>query len=158
MLTSTWPHDLTLDARHRLQLPAPVREGLPRVGEAWEAVIGVLPKGGDGTTDDCLWLMSNAQYDAFVARLGTLAKDSAQGRQVKTLTLRNFSHVGVDAQGRITIPEKLLQRASIDRTVTLIGMKDRVEIWATEAPIRMEAVRSVDVRADLERLLAGEGG
>ncbi len=157
MLTSAWPHDLTLDARNRLQLPSPVREGLPKVGEAWEAVIGVLPKGAD-SKPDCLWLMSNAQFELFGQRLGALARDSAAGREVKTLTMRNFSHVGVDAQGRITIPEKLLSRADVKRTVTLIGMKDRVEIWATEVIGRIEETRSTEVRADLERLLAGEGG
>lgn len=157
MLTSTWPHDLTLDTRNRLQLPSPVREGLPKVGEACEAVIGVLPRGGDAKPD-CLWLMSNDQFEVFGQRLSSLAKDSASGREVKTLTMRNFSHVGVDAQGRITIPEKLLSRAGIQRTVTLIGMKDRVEIWATEVIGRIEETRSTEVRADLERLLAGEGG
>jgi MraZ protein len=35
-----------------------------------------------------------------------------------------------DNQGRILIPERLLKRAGIGREVTLIGVRDRLELWS----------------------------
>ena len=34
-----------------------------------------------------------------------------------------------DAQGRVVLPEKSMQRALIDDQVTLVGKGDHIEIW-----------------------------
>ena len=39
----------------------------------------------------------------------------------------------LDSQGRITIPARLLQFADIAKDVTIIGAKDRIEIWERAA-------------------------
>jgi MraZ protein len=38
----------------------------------------------------------------------------------------------VDPQGRIKIPQELIDHAGLDRDVVLIGVSDRIEIWAKE--------------------------
>ena len=39
------------------------------------------------------------------------------------------SKVDPDKQGRLTLPEKLLRRTRIEREITLIGVRDHLELW-----------------------------
>jgi MraZ protein len=39
------------------------------------------------------------------------------------------SHVEWDKQGRLVIPEKALRRTGLGRDVTMIGVRDHLELW-----------------------------
>ena len=43
------------------------------------------------------------------------------------------SAVEVDAQGRVTIPQRLRESAGIRKEVVVLGVRDRMEIWDREA-------------------------
>jgi len=42
------------------------------------------------------------------------------------------SKVELDRQGRLLINEKLKQRAHLGATLTLVGVRDHIEVWNTE--------------------------
>jgi MraZ protein len=39
------------------------------------------------------------------------------------------SRVEPDGQGRLLLPQKILRRAGIQKEVTLIGVRDHLEVW-----------------------------
>jgi MraZ protein len=41
-------------------------------------------------------------------------------------------HIKYDSQGRIAIPDNLLQHAKIDSNVVVIGMIKKIEIWSPD--------------------------
>ena len=58
-------------------------------------------------------------------------------RAFKRALLMNAKRVPVDAQGRITIPSALLDRAGLGKEAVLLGQGTHIEIWNRE---RLQAV------------------
>jgi MraZ protein len=44
----------------------------------------------------------------------------------------NAEHVDLDAQGRLVVPRRLRDKVRLGRDVAVIGVADRLEIWAEE--------------------------
>ena len=99
MLLGEYEH--TLDDKNRLTLPAKFRQALG--GGV------VVTRGMDG----CLFVFTHEGWDSFVS-------DRLEG-------LNTFSDV--DKQGRIMLPQPLIEHASLGREVVVAGIRDHVEIW-----------------------------
>ena len=65
-----------------------------------------------------------------------------------------------DAQGRVVLPEKSMQRANVSDNVTLVGVFDHIEIWPTpewekhvaeSLPAYGEALYEIGDRVNAER-------
>ena len=46
--------------------------------------------------------------------------------------MRHATYLQYDSQGRIAIPENLLEFASVKKDVNVIGMINKIELWAPE--------------------------
>jgi MraZ protein len=67
------------------------------------------------------------------------------------LLTQDAASVSPDAQGRIIIPQALLDHAGISKDAVVVGCDDYVEIWAAE--LRVTCIEEEDpeaVRATLE--------
>jgi len=108
----------TVDDNGRLIVPSKFREGL---GD--EAVISV------GLNEKCLFLFSVADWMKLDEKISTLpiSKKDAQG--FVRWFLSSASHVQLDQQGRLLIPQDLREWAGIERDVVIIGLSKRIEIW-----------------------------
>jgi MraZ protein len=42
------------------------------------------------------------------------------------------SRVELDRQGRLLLPEKIKKRANLGSSLTLVGVRDHIEIWNSE--------------------------
>lgn len=114
-------YEHALEARNRLFIPARLRE---RLG----ARRAVLTLGFDG----CLFLYPPDTWTALSARL---RQEADSKREVRAFLRIFFSHafpVEMDRQGRILIPQMLLGLAALRRDAVILGVDDRVEIWALE--------------------------
>ncbi len=115
--------DQVIDAKHRLAIPAPLREqiNLETDGKDFYLVLG---------PDRHLWLYPDLQYRRT---LEPLQKSPLPNRQAQKLDLMYALArvVKPDTQGRITIPEKSMQRAVVSDEVTLVGSGDHIEMWPT---------------------------
>lgn len=115
-------HELTLDDKNRLLVPAEIRKSLDpeRDGQALFVVIGTNRKP---------WLYPEKYYEFLVS----------QGQQELTpdddvLAFDQYhfamaSRIELDKQGRILLPEKTLRRTGTGRSVSLIGARDHLELW-----------------------------
>jgi MraZ protein len=45
----------------------------------------------------------------------------------------NAERVDLDAQGRLVVPRRLREKIGLGRDVAVVGVSDRLEIWAREA-------------------------
>jgi MraZ protein len=146
MLNTGWG-PLKLDQRSRLGLPPRAREGFETVGDQAELYLGVLP----GAAHPSIWVMSKDQLLAFRKRLGALG-DTEAGRLVKTATIGSFTTAMMDPQGRVTIPDELLEQAGIKDHVMLVGLEDRLEVWSKDALDGLLKSRKEQIRQGLETL------
>ncbi|MGD0272188.1 MAG: division/cell wall cluster transcriptional repressor MraZ [Gaiellaceae bacterium] len=116
MLSGEYEH--TLDEKNRLTLPARFR---PRFAEGL-----VLTRGMDG----CLTVYTPTEFSQKVE--SPLAKLDPFSRESRAMERYYYAHAVEavpDKQGRIMVPQSLIQKAGLTREVLVIGVSSRLEIW-----------------------------
>ena len=114
----------TLDAKHRLTIPAKFREQL-----AGRVVLAASSETEPGTPCSvAIW--KPEAYDAYTtAALAGLNPLSPQARDLKRFFF-NFSHdTEVDSAHRVMIPQHLSEYAGLDRDVLVTGAGECLEIF-----------------------------
>lgn len=138
MLQGEYQHGL--DAKGRLILPVKFREEL---GEKF-----YLTKGLDG----CLYIYPVEEWISFSGRLNALPTSSKEARRLKRHFIGSSVECEPDKQGRFLISQVLRDFAKIEKDVTVIGMYDHVEIWASEQYDRYENDDDVSIEEIAETL------
>lgn len=116
--------DVAVDAKHRLAIPAALRDLMDpqQDGTDFYLVVGF---------DRHLWLYP----DKFYRRLLEPTQKSplpTRNSQRLNLMFAMARVVKPDGQGRVVLPEKSMQRAVFNETTTLVGNGDHIELWPTE--------------------------
>ena len=120
LLTGT--HQRSLDDKKRLGLPRRVREQL---GEP--TILFVTPG-----PDQCLWIFTQAELEQLAAKLDQAPAADAEARVFRRLYFAQTEELELDSNGRVLIPERLAQFASLQREVVLIGVRDHLELWDSQ--------------------------
>lgn len=115
-------YELTIDEKNRLLVPADFRRAIvpERDGEAYIAVIGVNRK---------TWLYPENYYGALVSRMSQEVAPDEDALAFEQMLFARASRLAPDKQGRILLPEKTLRRTGTGREVTLLGVRDHMELW-----------------------------
>lgn len=121
-------HELTIDDKNRMLVPSDVRKSMDdkRDGKGFYLIIGQNRKP---------WLYAENYYEQVLAREEQDLKPDAEVRpDVRTLenwhaTFALARKVTWDKQGRILIPDTTLRRTGTDREITLIGVRNHLELW-----------------------------
>ena len=139
----------SVDAKHRVFLPKRFQSELPLDDSG--ARVCVLTRGLDG----CLYLFTEAGLEQALERMDTEAFAGADERKLQRLFFSFTSRVTLDASGRLLIPEKLRKLAGIQKEVVMVGVRQRVEVWAGE---RWDAFEAENEAAfdELEEVLTGK--
>jgi MraZ protein len=117
LLTGTYPR--TVDDKGRFALPKKVRELLKE-----PATLFVTPG-----PDQSLWLYTEADLEILAGRLDAAPATDAEARVFRRLYFAQTEQVDLDKTGRLLIPERLAQFASLQKEVVLIGVRDHLELW-----------------------------
>ncbi|HZT92675.1 MAG TPA: division/cell wall cluster transcriptional repressor MraZ [Gaiellaceae bacterium] len=110
-------HEHAIDDKNRLTLPAKLRA-------AFEDGV-VVTKGLDG----CLFAYPRAEWEKLVERLTSLDPLARGTRRLHRLFFAGAAHGELDRQGRLVLPQPLIEHAGLGREVTVAGMNDHLEIW-----------------------------
>ena len=117
LLTGTYPR--TLDDKKRLTLPRRLRE---QVGE--KAQLFVAPG-----QDQCLWIYDHDRLERLAEKLDQTPATDGEARVFRRLFFAQMESVEVDSAGRILVPDRLVQFASLEHEVVLLGVRDHMELW-----------------------------
>ena len=117
LLTGTHPR--TLDDKKRLTLPKRIRE---QVGEITQ--LFVTPG-----ADQSLWIYTKEELERLSAKLDQTSATDAEARVFRRLFYAQMEAVDLDRTGRVLIPERLVQFASLQHEVVLLGVRDHLELW-----------------------------
>lgn len=118
-LTGTYSRNL--DDKHRLALPKRLCD---EFGEADLKSFYVAPG-----TQKSLCLYSPAGFDRLARRVSRKSKSRAETLSYVRLFYSRAEKVELDAQGRIRIPDRLVEFAGLSRDVMLLGVHDHAEVW-----------------------------
>lgn len=117
LLTGTYSR--SLDDKKRFGLPKRVRELL---GEPNTLFITPGP-------DQSLWLYTQAGLEQLSVKLDATPATDAEARVFRRLYFAQTEAVDVDRTGRVLVPDRLVQFASLGHDVVLIGVRDHLELW-----------------------------
>ena len=118
MLIGEYHHNL--DEKGRLTVPSKFRD---EIGKEF-----IITRGLDG----CLFIYSLGQWDKIVSKLQTLPFTKKDARTFNRFFLSSATVCEFDKQGRINIPSVLINYANIRKECTIIGVNDRLEVWASD--------------------------
>lgn len=124
VLTGTFEH--TIDAKHRVAIPAEMRGQIQRAaGQTDDEPIRLyVTLGEEGT----LVLYTEQEFSKRAEQLDDADMDDDELLRYERLIFSLARSVETDRQGRIRLPEQLLQYVELDSEVVLIGVKDHIEI------------------------------
>ncbi len=117
-------HSHSVDHKGRIFIPSKLRKRIINKGKRIVAVTRGF--------DRCLSIYSLKVWKGFEDKLLALPQSKKKNRFVVRYFLENKEEVEVDTQGRIKIPQHLLDYAKIEKEVVIAGVLDRIEIWNPE--------------------------
>ncbi|MFQ5730859.1 MAG: division/cell wall cluster transcriptional repressor MraZ [Planctomycetaceae bacterium] len=121
-LTGTYLRNL--DEKHRLAIPKKLRD---QFGNEPISSLYVCPG-----TEKSLALYSPGEFERLAQRLAAQSSPGRQFQNYLRLFYARSDCAQLDVQGRILIPEWLVQHAGLQKDVVMIGVHDRAEIWDRE--------------------------
>lgn len=125
MLMITGEYEHSIDEKNRIFISNKLRGQIDTVhyGSSF-----YLAMGTNGIL--CLYPEKYFQQIALAGAPGTGAPDEAVA--FERLSFALASKVDLDRQGRLLINEKLRKRANLGTALTLVGVRDHIEIWNTD--------------------------
>ena len=129
----------SVDAKNRIFIPAKFRENL---GESF-----VIFK---SLRDKCIRVVSDTEWENYIAPIQKLPREL--GENVMQALTDDAASVTPDSQGRIVIPQTLLDKVEITKNATVAGRGTYLEIWAEDIYAEKQAAR--DFASMLEQLSA----
>jgi len=114
----------SIDRKGRLILPAKFREvAKNQFVEKFFVTRGL---------DKCLFMFSEEEWRSQENKFKTMSFTKQQSRTFNRLLFSGAVEVSSDKQGRILVPQYLKDFAQIKKDVMVVGVSNRIEIWAKD--------------------------
>jgi MraZ protein len=114
----------SIDRKGRLILPAKFREvAKNQFVEKFFVTRGL---------DKCLFMFSEEEWSLQENKFKTMSFTKQQSRTFNRLLFSSAVDVNPDKQGRILLPQYLKDFADIKKDVIIVGVSNRIEIWAKD--------------------------
>jgi MraZ protein len=107
-----------IDVKGRIIIPVRFRE------ELGDSII--LTKGLDG----CITVYTQEQWVSILEQLKKLPNTKKESRMYVHMLTARAAECEFDIQGRILLPQPLMEDAQIEKECVVIGVADHVEIWS----------------------------
>ncbi len=118
MFTGEYHH--SVDEKGRLVLPAKYRNEL---GEKFVITRGI---------EHCLYVYSIDSWNDITNKLNSLPFTKKDAREFTRFFLSGATVAEFDSQGRVNITSPQLSYADIEKECVVVGVGNRLEIWAVE--------------------------
>ena len=109
-----------IDEKGRLIMPSKFRDAL---GDSFIVTRGM---------DSCLFVYPKESWDNLTNELNQLSFTKKDVRAFQRFFLSGATMCEFDKQGRINITTPLADYATLSKECVIIGVNDRIEIWAKE--------------------------
>ena len=118
MFMGEYKHNM--DKKGRVIIPASFREDL---GENFVMTRGL---------DNCLFVYPKKEWEKLESKLTSLSITKKSTRTFVRFFFSGATECSFDKQGRISIPKNLRDYADLDKETVIIGLANRIELWANE--------------------------
>ncbi|MBO9604957.1 MAG: division/cell wall cluster transcriptional repressor MraZ [Paenibacillaceae bacterium] len=111
----------SIDDKGRMIVPAKFRDAL---GSTFVVTRGL---------DQCLFVYPLQEWSVLEQKLKSLPLMKADARAFTRFFFSGATECELDKQGRVNIPNNLVEHAKLQKDCVVIGVSNRVEIWSKEA-------------------------
>jgi len=115
----------SIDRKGRLILPAKFRE----VAKNQFVEKFFITRG----LDKCLFMFAEEEWRSQENKFKTMSFTKQQSRTFNRLLFSGAVEIAFDKQGRILVPQYLKDFAAIKKDVMIVGVSNRIEIWAKDS-------------------------
>jgi MraZ protein len=117
----TGEYEHTIDAKHRLAIPAEIRCRLDASihGEGF-----YLAPGSNGA----LWLWPEKTFEQIAGMLDQSLVPEEDMMDFEELLFSQSALLAMDKTGRVRLPDRLIEFAGLKQTVVILGVKDHLEL------------------------------
>ncbi|MGL4951483.1 MAG: division/cell wall cluster transcriptional repressor MraZ [Mycoplasma sp.] len=119
MFLGNYKHQL--DTKNRLTLPSKI------LGNIKSTSI-ILSKGFDG----CLELRTPEAFELYSQKIMALSQNKIKSRTLLRQLLANANEIDIDSAKRILLPSNLIAEAKITKSIVILGLGNKCEIWDEE--------------------------
>lgn len=109
-----------IDMKGRIIVPAKFRDGL---GESFIVTRGL---------DECLFIYPMDEWEILENKLKKLPLTKKDARAFTRFFFSGAVECEIDKQGRINIPQPLRNYAGLEKPCVVIGVSNRIELWASD--------------------------
>jgi len=122
MLIITGEYELTIDDKNRLLVPSRLREQMPSevLETGFYLTLGV---------NRIVSLYPDKYYQRIALAVAPRTAAPDESLVFERINFAMAGRVELDRQGRVLLPEKTIRRAGLKERVTLIGVRDHLELW-----------------------------
>ena len=114
MLIGKYYHHL--EANGRLSLPAKFRE----INKEW-----IVTRGLDG----CLFLLQESNFKKELEKIAQSTFTKKANRDLLRLMTNEAKELSADENGRVNLPDYLIDFAKLKKNVVIVGSLDHLEVW-----------------------------
>ncbi|MGM0410674.1 MAG: division/cell wall cluster transcriptional repressor MraZ [Bacillota bacterium] len=82
--------------------------------------------------DNCLFVYPRKEWKVLEDKLTSLPITNKSSRTFVRFFFSGATECDFDKQGRISIPSNLREYASLEKEIVIIGLANRIELWASE--------------------------
>ena len=143
-MSFTGEYNNIIDQKNRLSIPAKYRKALNAVNDK----TFVLTKG----FDQCLFLYPLEEWRMVEKQLSSLSTIKGKNRSFIRSIVRYANYLKYDSQGRIQIPDILLNYSNIKKNVSVIGVIKKIEIWDPQILEKFETKKNILSDQDFNEL------
>lgn len=115
----------TIDKKGRIIIPSKFRDSF----KEYDIERFFITRG----LDKCLFMFTEDEWKSQESKFKSISFTKSEARKFNRLYFSGASQIEIDKQGRLLLPKYLKDYADIKRDVVIIGVANRVEIWAKEA-------------------------
>ena len=134
----------SLDEKGRVVMPSKFRMGLDDGC--------VVTKG----QERCIYVFPMDRWEEESSKVLKLPRTDRRARNFSRSFFASASDQALDRQGRVQIPESLRRYAGLEKDLTVVGVADRIEVWATDT-WRAVAAEADEYYAEIEEALSEDG-
>ena len=114
-------YEYSVDNKGRINIPAKLKKYVsPEANDSFTVTRGF---------EKCLYVYPKDEWEKLEDSIRDLSPTNAQHRFFMRMLLQQAVESQLDGQSRITIPKDLLQFASIESEVLILGVLEHIEVW-----------------------------
>jgi MraZ protein len=150
-------HELSIDSKNRLSIPAGIRSALDAKQDGTNFYL--VP----GDWNRTLYLYSDKYFERYAEKYHASLEPGPDKQMFETVFYAMATQLDLDKQGRVVIPQRIMDENDMGRQVVLSGARDHLVLWNRadfELFMSQNRARLPDLlrRAQLETKLSRQNG